>query len=75
MSRCGQNRTALYDSADEDRYAPAAVNGEGLSPGGEALKDNCGFGGVGGDHLGTSDRNAAVLAEAGFDFRKVVQAN
>jgi len=53
---------------DEDGYAAAAFDSKGISPGVEALTDDCRFSGIGGDHPGAISRGAAVPAQAGFDI-------
>ena len=67
--------TKRQPGINEDRHTPAAADSAGLSPRAQAQPDDRAFGGGRGDHLGTFGRDSAVLAEAGSDFRKVVQAS
>ena len=53
---------------DEDRYAPAAANSPGLSPGAEIEPYDCRFSEVGDDHPGAFSVSTAVPAKVGFVF-------
>lgn len=53
--------------ADEDHHAPVTADGQGVSPGAQAQPDDCGFSGVGGDHLGAFGGGVSVPSQAGVD--------
>jgi hypothetical protein len=50
---------------NEDRFAPTAADGTGLSPGIEVEPDDRRLSRVRGDHPGTPGRGAAIPAECG----------
>mgnify|MGYP006987897104 CR=1 FL=1 len=65
MVRLNSDRTLRKN---QDRHAPTAADGPGLSPCAQAQPDDCGFSRVGGAHPGAPGRGGEVPAQAGFDL-------